>query len=91
MAQYPTGYQVYQALVRLLEANGVTDPSAAVDVTLVPEGKTATYTVVPAERAQTALAETLGRILRRPFSVDEPSWVLEASDIEPIRAASKSS
>jgi hypothetical protein len=90
MVEYPTGYQVYHALVRLLEANGVPDAAAAVDVTLVPQGKSATYTVVPTERAQAALAQTLGRILRRPFRTDEQSWVLEAADIDPLRAASGS-
>ena len=35
MAEYPTGYEVYHALVRLLEVNGVADAAAAVDVTLV--------------------------------------------------------
>jgi hypothetical protein len=87
MAEYPTGYQVYHALVRLLEAGGVTDAAAAVDVTLAPQGNTATYTVVPTERAQAPLARALGAILRRTFPIDEPSWVLEAADIPPIVAA----
>jgi len=86
MAEYPSGYQVYHALVRLLEAGGVPDAAAAVDVTLAPLGNTATYTVVPTERAQAPLARALGGILRRTFPSDEPSWVLEVADIPPILA-----
>jgi hypothetical protein len=88
MAEYPTGYQVYHALVRLLEAQGVADAAAAVDVTLAPQGNSATYTVVPTERAQVALANALAAILRRPFNTDEQSWVLEAADVAPVLAAS---
>ena len=87
MAEYPTGYEVYHALVRLLERSGVVDAGAAVDVTLAPQGNTATYTVVPTERAQVPLARALGAILRRKFATDEPSWVLEAADIPLILAA----
>jgi len=90
MAEYPTGYEVYHALVRLLEVNGVADAAAAVDVTLVPEGKRASYTVVPTERARPVLAAALGGILHRPFRTDEASWVLEATDTDPVLAASNS-
>ena len=90
MADFPTGYQVYHALVKLLQAGGVADAKGAVDVTLVPEGQTATYTVVPTERAKAALADTLTAILGRSFATDEMSWVLEQADVGPILQAAGS-
>jgi len=80
MADFPTGHQIYLALVKILEVSGVADPAAAVDVTMVPENHSATYTVVPTQNAKPALASALSGLLGRPFPLEEPSWALEVDD-----------
>lgn len=87
MPPFPTGHQIYLALVQLLEVRGVAQARANVDVTLVPENQTATYTVVPTERAKPVLSKCLSELLGRPFAVDEPSWVIEFDDTQKVLQA----
>ena len=87
MPPFPTGHQIYLALVQLLETRGVVEARADVDVTVVPENQTATYTVVPTERAKPELSKCLSELLGRPFALDDPSWVIEFDDTQKVLQA----
>ncbi len=87
MQDFPTGHQIYLALVKILEVSGIADAPAAVDVTLVPENHSATYTIVPTETAKPVLASALSRLLGRPFAMEDASWALELDETAEVLKA----
>ena len=67
------------ALIHLLDAKGVADPSNAVQVLGAPTYGLDVLVLIPAERAQLALGETLMRVTGHRHPTAGNLWILDQS------------
>jgi len=77
MERTVTRYDLSSALIHLLEAKGVADPSNAVEVLGSPTYVLAVLVLIPAERAKLALEEELMRVTGHRHPTAGDVWILD--------------